>query len=79
MRSFKIAVAIGFFLTSAALAQQPPASPSEQALAQKLMAEIGTGIQCSTATITLQQQLAAAQERIKKLEADQKPQEQPPK
>lgn len=65
-----------FLSTSAsALAQEPvnpampPPSPTEQALTQRLMQEIGNGINCSSSAITLQRQLADAQAQVKKLEA----------
>ncbi len=48
------------------LAQTP--TPEVQALGQKLMAEINANIQCTTAGISLQQQLVAAQAQIKALQ-----------
>lgn len=60
-------------LAAPALAQQPsppsPPSPTEQALTQRLMQEIGNGINCNVSTITLQRQLADAQAQVKQLEA----------
>lgn len=73
-----IAIAVLLVLTAPALAQQPSPPVSEQALAQKLMTEINAGIQCSATTITLQQQLAAAQAEIKELKAKM-PKDEPPK
>ena len=55
-------------LATPALAQQ---SPLEQALGAKLMREINEGMVCSTQLLTAQQQLAAAQARVKTLEAEQ--------
>lgn len=48
-----------------ALAQQ---SAVEQALGQRLMAEINANIQAAAMIIDLQRQLAAAQARVKELE-----------
>jgi hypothetical protein len=64
----------------AALAQQQPAppSPNEQALGQKLMAEINASIACGANLITANQALATAQARIKELE-DKLAKSEPPK
>lgn len=67
MKSIASAVLIVAAISSVAVAQQQPAP--EQALAQKLMAEINTGLQCTAAAITLQQQLIAAQAELKELKA----------
>jgi hypothetical protein len=47
----------------------PTPSPTEQALTQRLMQEIGNGINCSSGAITLQRQLADAQAKIRELQA----------
>jgi hypothetical protein len=68
-------LAFAFVLISGpALAQQPQQPPIEQALAGKLMTEINARLQCDAFKIGLQQQLAAAQARVKELE---KPEGQP--
>lgn len=56
-------------LAAAAPARAQQQSPSEQAIAQKLMVEIRDGISCSTLVITLQQQLLAAQTELRGLRA----------
>jgi hypothetical protein len=62
-----------------AFAQQPaPSSPNEQALGQKLLAEINSSIACSANLITINQTLTAAQARIKELE-DKLAKSEPPK
>lgn len=53
-----------------ALAQQPT-SPMEQALGSKLIQEINASVSCVAGMVTVQQQLAAAQARIKELENKQ--------
>jgi hypothetical protein len=58
------------------LAQSP--APETQALAQKLMAEINAGIQCSSNAIALQQQVSADKARIKELEDKYEPKKDAP-
>lgn len=59
------AAALILALASPSLAQQ---SAVEQALGQRLMAEINANIQAAAMIIDLQRQLAAAQARVKELE-----------
>lgn len=73
------AVIFWFALVHSAHSQGVPPTPESQALAQKLMAEINANIQCTTAGITLQQQLVAAQAKIKALEDKYEPKKEPPK
>lgn len=65
----RIGFALMVFVHMAAQAQQPvaPPTPEAQALAQKLMAEINSNIQCTAAGITLQQRLVAAEAEVKRL------------
>lgn len=65
--------AILFFGGWIAMAFGQQQSPMEQALVQKLMAEINTSLQCSAAQVTMQDQLKTAQARVKELEAKQEP------
>lgn len=46
---------------------QPQQSPGEQALGQKLMQEIQSGVQCSMQSISLQRELATVQAEVKRL------------
>lgn len=82
MTKLKAALVAGFVggesMSSALHAQTPP-TPEAQALAQKLMSEINANIACSTNVITLQQQLAAAQAKIKALEEKAVPNKDAPK
>lgn len=55
-----------------ALAQESQ-TPLEQALMQRLNAEVGGGIQCGAAYITLQRELTAAQQKIKTMEEKYEP------
>lgn len=64
-----VLAAVVFALVAPVFAQQPQQSPMEQALSQRLSAEIGINIQSAAVIIDLRQQLAAAQARIKELEA----------
>jgi hypothetical protein len=70
----RIKVAALLFLSTApafAQAPQPPqhqATPSEQALGQKLFQEIQSGIACSSNLFAVQADLVKAQARIKELE-----------
>ena len=50
-----------------ALAQQPP-TPKEQALSSRILFEIQSSNECNANLITQNQQLTAAQARIKELE-----------
>lgn len=59
------AAALILALASPSLAQQ---SAVEQALGQRLMAEINANIQAAAMIIDLQRQLAAAQARVKELD-----------
>lgn len=54
-------------LNASANAQQPPPSPEVQAIGNRLLQEIQTGIQCSANAITLQQELEKARAEIKRL------------
>lgn len=63
-------IALFILLPGLAFAQQA-ATPTEQALSIKLSNEISQGLQCSTAVITMQAELAKANARIKELEAKQ--------
>jgi hypothetical protein len=67
-----------FALVYSSNAQTPP-TPEAQALAQKLMSEINANIQCAAANITLNQQLTAAQAKIKALEDKYGPKKDVPK
>jgi hypothetical protein len=58
-------------LVSPAMAQQQ-ASPSEQALGNKVLQEIQSGLQCSSSLISAQAELAKALARIKELESKPK-------
>lgn len=62
----------GLLLTSTAVCAQQ-SSPLEQALSVKLSAEINAGLQCSAAIVTMQQDLAKVQARIKELEEKHEP------
>lgn len=62
-----LAVAIIVILPLKAEAQQP-ATPTEQAMAQRIMSEINNNIQCVSSAISLEKQLAAANAKIKELE-----------
>ena len=59
---------IGFALTASLVKSQPAASPSEQALGNKLHAELVAGLQCSS-------ELIQARAKIAELEAKLKPAE----
>lgn len=70
-----LSCAVLLFIASAASAQQP-ATPTEQALGAKLMAEISAGLTCSSNMITAQAQLADLQKQVgdlKKQLAEAKP------
>jgi thiamine biosynthesis protein ThiC len=54
-------------------AQNPPATPSELALGNKLMSEVNAGLACSSNLISAQQELAKAQARIRELETKAEP------
>lgn len=79
MKYLRVAtILIALSASSAVYAQVPP-TPEAQALAQKLMAEINSNIQCGAAGITLQQQLAAANAKLKALEDKYEPKKDSPK
>lgn len=70
---FLILVAL---LIPTAAAAQGQGTPGEQALGSKLMQEIQSGLNCSTALITAQADLAKAQAALKALqEKVEKPKE----
>jgi hypothetical protein len=58
-------------ISAQALAEQPQPSALEQALGQRVMAEVNANIQASATIVDLQRQLATAQERLKALEDKQ--------
>jgi hypothetical protein len=58
-------------LTTAASAQQHQQTPSEQALAAKLLQEIQGGLTCNASLLSVQAELAKAQARVKELEPKQ--------
>lgn len=62
------AVVASFIITPVS-AQQPP-TPTEQALSNKLLAEISAGIQCNASAVALQQQLAAITKERDELKAN---------
>jgi len=55
--------------------QQP--SPMEQALGRKLMQEINTSVTCGAGLVAAQEQLTAAQVRVKALEDKYEPKKSP--
>lgn len=69
----KYALILTFSLLSAPVFAQPNQTLFEQALAQKLSAEISGGLQCSAALLANQQELLKAQARIKTLEEKYEP------
>ena len=62
--AFVTIVALVVFLFSRAHAQQPQQTPREQALTQKLIAEINAGLACSGNVIALQEALKKAQDEL---------------
>lgn len=64
-----LAAELALLLIAGIAFAQQPATPLEQALSFKLSREMSDGIQCSAGAVTLQQELAKAQARIKELEA----------
>lgn len=68
-----------FLLPAAALAQPAPQSPAEQALAQRLTAEINNSLTCSASVITLQEQIKklSAELAVKKPEPKPEPKKKP--
>lgn len=75
-----VLVSVFASFASAAMAQQAPAPvpPVAQALYRKLSAEIDANIQCGTQLVTVQQELAAAQDEIKALKAKYEPPKKEP-
>lgn len=67
----RILVIATLLFSGPALAQQqsPQRPPMEQALSERLGVEIGAGLNATATIIDLQRQLAAAQAKIKELEA----------
>jgi hypothetical protein len=59
-------ISVLLWLVVPAYAQEQ--SASEQALSQKLLQEIGVGLQCSGSLITVTKQLAEAKAKVKELE-----------
>jgi hypothetical protein len=57
----------------ASTAVQAQQSPSEQALGNKLMAEINAALQCDAGLISARQELAKSAARIKELEDKYEP------
>lgn len=66
----KLIVCLIVLFSTQALAQQQ--TPIEQALSNKLLQEIQSGIACSSSVISLRAELTKAQERIKELEVKEK-------
>ncbi len=61
----KIIVFISLFISTSTFAQQ---QPNEQALGTKLIKEINEGLKCNSDLITIKDELAKAQAKIKELE-----------
>ncbi len=55
--NLRLFAVLPFLLPAAALAQPAPQSPAEQALAQRLTAEINNNLTCTANVITLQEQI----------------------
>jgi TolA-binding protein len=64
-----IGLGISLALTASASAQQPQMNPLEQALSNKLMAEINSGLQCNVAAVNAAKQIADMQKQIDELKA----------
>ena len=64
-----IGIGISLALTASAAAQQPQMNPLEQALSNKLMAEINSSLQCSVAAVNAAKQIADMQKQIDELKA----------
>jgi hypothetical protein len=71
------ALLIGAIFAGPASAEQP--NPMEQALIGKLQEEAGQNIQFRASLIQMQQQLVAAEARVKELEAKSEPKVDPAK
>jgi hypothetical protein len=71
MNRLILPVAIALALSPAHAQQQQ--SPMEQALSQKIVAELNASLQCSASLLTIQAQLQTAQSRVKELEAKYEP------
>lgn len=69
MRLIRVLALFLVLPTMQATAQQQQQTPLEQALGAKLLGEINAGLACSAESISLKAQLAAAQARIKEIEA----------
>jgi TolA-binding protein len=67
-----IGLGISLALTASASAQQPQMNPLEQALSNKLMAEINSGLQCNVAAVNAAKQIADMQKQIDELKAKYK-------
>lgn len=68
-----IFLALALLLVAELAFAQQPASSLEQALLQKLNVEVSSGLQCSVALITTQQESDKLKARIKELEAKYEP------
>jgi TolA-binding protein len=64
-----IGLGISLALTASASAQQPQMNPLEQALSNKLTAEINSGLQCNVAAVNAAKQIADMQKQIDDLKA----------
>jgi len=58
---------------AAVVAQPAQQSPGEQVLSARLLQEINTSLQCGTALLSLQQQVADLQKKLKEADAKQAP------
>lgn len=72
-----LAFLLAYGMTTAAFAQQQ-STPIEQAMGQKIMAEINNGLACSARLIEVQKQLDDAQAKLKELEPKDKAKPTPP-
>lgn len=60
-----------FMLASPAFAQQQPQAPANvRALSDRLLAEIGSGVQCSTSLISANDKIAALEAELQKLKQE---------
>ncbi len=75
----KILIAALILLPVSASAQQAPESPQVRALNMRIGAEINANLQCSTAVVSLQDQLTAAQAENKRLADKYEPKKEEPK
>ena len=70
---FLLSALLTLALTATASAQQAPQSPMETVLANKLMAEISSGLQCSVAAVNAAKQIADLQKQLDDLKAKYEP------